>query len=446
MQISQTPVRESRRATIAVQVALTMTVLLGMLAIVVDGGVLLAQRRQQQAAADAAAMAYALAMSAGKTTGQAQTSALAIASANGAANNGTTSKITTNATDASGKPVHGIWGFPTGPISGSFVGKAGTAGYATGYAEVVVEYDEARLFSSIWASSTLPVRARAVASWSGAIPTYFTPSILALGTTGTDITDAGTAQITVPGNIISNSSIKVTGGKAEVTSTGGKITYAGSESGSNYSPAPTFSSTTTPDPLATLSALTLRASPHKVTVSMPIHSTTTLQPGVYKGGISVTGGTVSMSPGIYYIEGGGLSISGQATVKDNGSGVLIYNGETNGATTNPGSVGAISLTGAGRPANNSHDQRHLAGDQPFQDRAATASVDIEGGNNTNITGMIYAAGSDATIAGNANVVPGTSFITKTVKVAGTSAFTIPVATVKVPIPGTGSGGTVGLVE
>jgi hypothetical protein len=446
MRIPQTPLRQSRRAAVAVQVALTMTVLLGMLAIVVDGGLLLAQRRQQQACADAAAMAYAAAMADGKTIGQAQASALAIASANGAANDGTISKIIANTTDAGGNPVHGIW---DGPVSGNFVGRAGTTGYATGYVEVVVEYDAARLFSSIWDSSTLPVRARAVASWAGLVPTYWTPSILALGATGTDITDAGTAQITVPGDIISNASIKVTGGKAEVTSTNGKIYYAQSESGSNYSPVPTYRATPTDDPLATVSPPDPATLPTQ-NVKMPINATTTLQPGVYPGGISITGGTVTLSPGIYYMESGGLSIQGGSTVvTDNGSGVLIYNGETSGATNNPGSVGAITLNAGGVLQITPMTSGTWQGISLFQDRNATQqsqSIIIDGGNNTNIAGMIYAPGSEATIAGNATIVPGTSFITKTLKVAGTSAFTIPNATVKVPIPGSGSGGSVAIVE
>src|SRR5882724_2638475 len=101
------PFRKTRRAAVAVQVALTLTVLMGLLAIVVDGGLLLAQRRQQQAAADSAALA------------------------NGAGNDGTKSLITTNKTDAGGNPVHGIW---NPPISGNFKTK-------TGYVEVMVEYD-----------------------------------------------------------------------------------------------------------------------------------------------------------------------------------------------------------------------------------------------------------------------------------------------------------------
>ena len=325
--------RNARRAAVAVQVALTLTVLLGVLAIVVDGGLLLAQRRQQQAAADAAALAYAAAMAGGANSATAQASALAIAAANGAANDGVQSLITPNTADASGNALHGIW---SGPISGTFVGKAGTTGYSTGYVEVVVEYDEVRLFSALWGSGTLPVRARAVAKWGSAV-NHWNASILTLATSGTGLTNS-TSQLTVPGPIFVNAGISVSG-SGNIASTGGAINVVGPVAGTGYSPAPTTVSATTSDPLASLalpdqSSLTVQS-----TGPMNINSgSITLQPGVYQGGITIQGGaTVTLNPGIYYLEGGGLSIQGYGTTMT-GSGALIYNGQMNGAANNPTSV------------------------------------------------------------------------------------------------------------
>ena len=56
-------------------------------------------------------------------------------------------------------------------------------------------------------------------------------------------------------------------------------------------------------------------------------NTVTLQPGVYQGGISITGkGKVVLSPGIYYMQGGGFNWGGQGDLS--GSGVMIYNAPT----------------------------------------------------------------------------------------------------------------------
>ena len=52
--------RDRRHGAVAVQVAICLTVLLGVAALAVDGGILMAERRHAQAAADAAALAAAV--------------------------------------------------------------------------------------------------------------------------------------------------------------------------------------------------------------------------------------------------------------------------------------------------------------------------------------------------------------------------------------------------
>jgi hypothetical protein len=443
MRYPPTSFRNTRHGAVAVQVVLSLTVLLGMLAIVLDGGLLMAYKRQTQAAADAAALAYAVTMATpGKTTAQAQASALAIAAANGAGNDGTYSLITPNTT-AGGTPLHGIW---NGPVSGNFVGKAGTKGYATGYVEVVIEYDEPRLFSAIWGSGTLPVRGRAVACWGGSPANYWSASVLTLNAAKTnDVTDSGNGKLTVPNSIIANASITTSGKNASITSTGGVIQYGPTASASgNISPSPTQEPTLTADPLASLalpnpSGMTVQSSSAKT-----ITSSVTLQPGLYQGGLNITGGTVTLSPGIYYIEGGGLSLSGQATVTDNGQGVLIFNGESNGGTSNPGSVGAFSITGQANLSITPMSSGPWQGISFFQDRGATAALNLAGNGNINIGGLVYAPNATATLAGNGVIGGSTSFITYQLTVTGNGTFTPP--TIKVPLPGSGSVSGVWLVE
>jgi uncharacterized membrane protein len=141
---------------VAVFVAICLTVLLAVLAIALDGGMLLSERRHAQAVADAAARAAAADLYLGKSVGTAQQSALRTAAANGYANDGTISIITPNLTDANNNPLHGIW-IP--PISGDYVGNSSCA-------EVVVQWNQYRCFSSIFGSGLIPVRARAVARMS----------------------------------------------------------------------------------------------------------------------------------------------------------------------------------------------------------------------------------------------------------------------------------------
>lgn len=60
----------------------------------------------------------------------------------------------------------------------------------------------------------------------------------------------------------------------------------------------------------------------------------TLNPGLYVGGISVTGGAkVTLNPGIYYLQNGGLSVSGNKDGRFTAQGVMIYE------------TGGVSITG-----------------------------------------------------------------------------------------------------
>src|SRR5438105_3344121 len=140
-----------RRGAVAVLVAMLLTVIVGVLAIALDGGLLLDNKRQVQAAADAAALAagtklfvnYPAIVASNYTNfdpnKDGETAAKASASANGFPN-GSTATVTVN--------------IP--PATGPFTGKVG-------YAEVTITYNQPRYFSTIWGGSTIPVSARSVA-------------------------------------------------------------------------------------------------------------------------------------------------------------------------------------------------------------------------------------------------------------------------------------------
>ncbi len=73
----------SRRGMVAVLVALLMPVVVGVMALSLDGGLLYLQRRQAQSAADAAALAGAYQLYNGSNFSVAQTSAIAMGTQNG---------------------------------------------------------------------------------------------------------------------------------------------------------------------------------------------------------------------------------------------------------------------------------------------------------------------------------------------------------------------------
>src|SRR5262249_19296745 len=86
----------------------------------------------------------------------------------------------------------------------------------------------------------------------------------------------------------------------------------------------------TPDPLADLPVPDPTQMTSQSNKKIPYtQGSQTLSPGVYKGGISVSGsGSLTLQPGVYYMDGGGFSFSGQGNLT--GHGVMIYNAPGNG--------------------------------------------------------------------------------------------------------------------
>jgi Flp pilus assembly protein TadG len=393
MRIRQT--LKARRGAILVLVALCLVALLGVVALVVDGGLLFDRRRHAQAGADSAALAAAEELflkwqqySGNDTTGSAKTAALTNASANGYGNDGTTSVVTVN--------------IP--PTSGSFANQVG-------YAEVIIQFNHKRGFSTVFGGGDMPVRARAVARglW---VP--FGSGIIALDPTASGaVTDVGNGVINVTGGasviVDSNSATAITAnGNATVSAS--SILVTGGYSGTGYSPSPTTGVQATPDPLAYLPmpdpvALGLTSQTYK-------GGSATLNPGIYTGGISISGQTaLTLNPGIYYMKGGGFSTSGQASLT--GHGVLIYS-----------DGGAISLTGNGNLDLSPITTGIYQGITIMMNRTSTAQVKIAGnGSLKSVTGTVYAPGSPLQIAGNGTLTSA-QLIADTVKTNGNGGLTV----------------------
>jgi hypothetical protein len=142
------------------------------------------------------------------------------------------------------------------------------------------------------------------------------------------------------------------------------------------------------------------------THTLNVTSSVTLQPGLYIGGINISGQAhVVLAPGIYYLQGGGLTVSGKATVTDNGLGVLLYNAparSSDGITV--GGQAAVSLTGlsTAQLAALSLTGPQFAGYQGlaiFQDPTSNAALSLSGQASVSITGTVYAAGATVNVSG-----------------------------------------------
>lgn len=395
-----------RRGAVTVLVAISMVLLLGVLALVLDGGLMLIERRRAQAAADAAALAATYALVAGDDDATAaRTAALSFAAANGF-------------TDGSGATV--TVNIP--PESGAFAG-------ADDCVEVIVASETPRCFSAIWEAGDLEVGARAVAK--GGTPStasliLLDPSrsgALDLQGSGRVVTDAGIQVNSTSASAVTATNtghtrpatsgksgaplIKIGGGYA--TSSGGYLT------GKLLTGSPAVS-----DPLADLPV-----PPESGTVynglPFPPYGTRTMSPGVYNGGVSLGGGmNVTMESGIYYMKGGDFVVANGVTLT--GNGVMIYT-----------DTGRFSFQGGGRITLTPPTDGDFAGITLYQDRNSTKDISIANGSTTTITGTIYAAAARVSFAGGASYNQyGTRFIARSMSITNNAC---------VGVGGDSSGGT-----
>jgi hypothetical protein len=174
------------------------------------------------------------------------------------------------------------------------------------------------------------------------------------------------------------------------------------------------------DPLANLPAPDPTTMPTQSAKKVQYtQGTTNLQPGVYKGGISVSGtGSLNLAPGIYYMEGGGFSFSGQGNLV--GEGVMIYN------APGGGNSGGVSVSGQGSMVLTGPTTGNYKNITFFQDRTSNVTGNITGtGGNTSITGTFYFAGALLNINGNGGVANiGSQYISNDLGLGGNGGINI----------------------
>jgi hypothetical protein len=151
----------------------------------------------------------------------------------------------------------------------------------------------------------------------------------------------------------------------------------------------------------------------------------TIYPGIYKQ-IAVSGnGQLTMEPGIYIIQGGGLSVSGNGTVT--GSNVMIYNG-----LGGSGCSGAIDLSGNGAITLSAPTSGTYAGILIFQARNNSRALTFSGNGTFQLGGIVYAP--DALLSESGNGQTNTNLIVDQLVISGNGTFAVG--------PGSDSNGTV----
>ena len=364
---------QERRGATVVLVAVCLVAIVGVVALAIDGGVLLDKRRSVQAAADAAALAAATDLWDNFATndgldpnGTGKACALLTATANGFNNDGVASAVTVN--------------IP--PASGIASGKAD-------YAEIIIQANQKRWFSAIFGSGTVPVQARAVACGNPSnVGVYILDptdddcfavdgnlNVSNGGVVNVNSSASGAGQIAGTGNLTCGG-INVVGN----VNNAGTITYTsgGSLKAGAAAVADPYASIPEPSPSGTNYG------------NKTYNSDATISPGMYSSITIGPNATVTMQPGIYYLgteksPGSGLNFpappKGQTTAGTlQGSGVMIYN--YSGDSISPQPSGSLNLS-----APTSGPYRGIV---LYQPRTSNQQIHIESTANITLSGALYA--------------------------------------------------------
>lgn len=197
-------------------------------------------------------------------------------------------------------------------------------------------------------------------------------------------------------NSASRAALKTTGGSSSITvASPGRIRVVGFATGSNsdYSPDPEEGQQPVADPLA--------GKEKPDTSDMPTRSSSgsTLQPGIYNGGISISGSrNVTLMPGIYVMRGGGFSVTSSGIVS--GSEVVIFN--TTSAYPAPGgSCAGFNFADSARVTLSAPTSGDYQGMLVYQDDACTAGMTWSGSSGGDLTGTVYSPLGVVTATGSA---------------------------------------------
>jgi hypothetical protein len=402
--------RNSEAGQTLALVALGLVALMGFAGLAVDMGVLRYDKRLQQTAADAAAVAGANDLGYGGVTAGAQ----AASAANGFQDNGGGAVSSCGSGAAIGTICVEIDNPPAdGPHAGN-----------SNYVEARVAAVQPTYFMRVFGVNQEAVTARAVATnlsgpsagGGGCLYTLAPPS--QNGVEGVNITGHGTLNATSCGIIdngnydpndpaitVNNCSFGVVG--SNTGSTNSNVTCNGAVKN------PTYGIPAGPNPLASLPAPTKPApsSTCPTPGQDPCNASGggTLQPGEYTSITFGANSTTTLSPGIYYIDGtGGLTFNGKATVT--GTGVMFYltcpagtSPCSNGATVNAtggGNVPDINLT-APTSTNCPACPSQYDGILMDQDPNDTNAPSLGGDDSSNFLGILYFPTVELSFFGNA---------------------------------------------
>jgi Flp pilus assembly protein TadG len=384
-----TRLRREQSGSVAVMTGVMSTMLVGMAGLSVDVGSWYYTRQSMQSAADAAAIG-------GMTTllwGGDNTAVIAAATADAQRN---------------------------GFVTGNGVTVTPTVAADRGSVTVTISQPAKRFLSSVILASDATIGVTASAGVVSGGPAC----VLATNPThDADVASPGNGTLQAPGCAVvadSTSTNAIAIGSGSITAS--LICGPGGWSKNNPGVAVPLPTKCPPiaDPLANLPAPANVNAPCQFT-NTSVNHTTTLSPGVYCGGISISGnGTVTFQPGVYILRNGGLDAQGTAVLTGDGVGFWL----TGTGTAVQLSKDDVTLTGNITVNFSAPTSGAMAGLVIYQSSdAPTGDIThtITGNDRTNYTGTLYFGNQNVVFTGNGTVngtAPFTAVIANTVTDTG----------------------------
>jgi Putative Flp pilus-assembly TadE/G-like len=378
---------------VLVLVTMGIVVITAFAGFAVDVGQFWSARRHMQTAADAAAIAGASAL---RLNHPVTAAADGVTSTNGFTDGSNNVTVTVN----------------NPPSAGVYAGNSS-------YVEVIVSQPQPTYFMRVLGYDTVGVTVRSVASSVNGPACLYALDPTASSALSVGGTSAGTLAC---GAIVDSSS-----STAATTNGGGVFTASnigvnGGYSGSGFSPTPVAGVAPAPDPLSYLQPPSYNPSACTYT---NLHTGTTkgtnyLYPGVYCGGIQISGNNpVVFQQGTYILEGGGLKVT--ATKANlSGSQVMIYN--TYSATY---SYGPIALSGSNLVNLSAPTSGPYEGILFFQDRTVpkgSAGSTITGSSGSTFDGAVYFSTTAVSYGGSSSSGGYTIIVADTVSISGNATL------------------------
>jgi hypothetical protein len=352
------------RGSVAIQLGILMTVLLGMASLGTEIPYLMYKHRQMQTTADSAALGAAVAVSQGYPS-PIRTEAYGIAAALGFTNGSSSATITVN----------------NPPLSGNYTGNNRAV-------EVIASQPQTIKMAGLFGVSIYSLSARAVAL-AGATGSYCLLGTDTASATAVDISNG--AAVTLSGcglavNATGPAALSVSGGsvlRAQAVTASGQVSI-GSNGSVIHAPGGIMQNQpVTEAPYANV-AMPASCGCDYTNLSLG-KGTYQLSPGRYCGGITIpNGAVVSMAPGTYYIKSGSFSVLGGSVT---GSGVTIV------LTQNTSGYATVSVQGGSTVSLSAPTSGATAGLLFFGDHNAPSSnvnsFVFSGGTTEDFTGALY---------------------------------------------------------